>query len=142
MKQIFSALLTLAAAIALLVLPGVTAVHAQCTNATLTGNYGMILQGFTTFKGPMGNEVPFALAGVVTFDGAGNTSISWSQAFNGAISTGLNGSGPYTVNSDCTGSWAVGTFFSSNLVIIGGGAEVFGIDTAPSNTISFELKKQ
>jgi hypothetical protein len=141
MKRISSALLTLAAAIALVVLPGVTAVHAQCTNATLTGNYAMIWQGFTA-KNRMGNEVPFAGAGVVTFDGAGNASISWSQAFNGAISTGLNGSGPYTVNSDCTGSWAVGTFFSSNLVIIGGGAEVFGIDTAPTNTISFDLKKQ
>jgi hypothetical protein len=146
MKGIVSALLTLVAAAGLVVLPAVTAVHAQCTNATLTGNYGVILQGFTTFKGP-NNEVPIAVAGLVTFDGAGNASISWSSAFNGAISTGLNSSGPYTVNSDCTGSWAItkgdsAGLFSSNLVIISGGAEVFGLDTAPANTISFELKKQ
>jgi hypothetical protein len=32
--------------------------------------------------------------------------------------------------------------FTSNLVVIGGGAEVFGIVTSASDTISFDPKKQ
>ena len=141
MKRMLSALLTLAAAAAL-----VPAVHAQCTNATLTGNYAMIWSGFTTKKAPMGNEVPWAGVGVVTFDGAGNVSAGYTTAINGAIYTAQTGAGTYTVNSDCTGSFAItsgdaaGT--TANLVILGGGVEVFGVVTQPANTLSFDLKKQ
>jgi hypothetical protein len=148
MKKSVSALLTLAAAFVLVVLPNSITVHAQCSNATLTGTYAMIWSGFTTKKAPVGNEVPFAGTGVVTFDGAGNASVSVTFAINGVISTNLTGSGPYTVNPDCTGSWAVTSGdlagFTSSLVMIGGGAEVFGVDTAASSgtTVSFDLKKQ
>lgn len=87
MKTIVSALLTLAAAIVLVVLPNSITAHAQCSNATLTGTYAMIWSGFTTPKGPKGNEVPWAGVAVVTFDGAGNSSASWTTALNGAIYT-------------------------------------------------------
>lgn len=147
MKRIFSVLLTLAAAVALVVLPGVTAVHAQCTNATLTGNYGYNFPGFVTpGRGTMGNEVPWAVVGVVTLDGAGNISNRYTAAINGVIYTGQTASGTYTVNSDCTGSItftagdaAGGTY---NLVIIGGGTEFVGISTNAGNTASFDAKKQ
>jgi hypothetical protein len=147
MKRIFSAFLTLSAAMILAVLPAVTAVHAQCTNATLTGNYGMNFSGFTTHsKDLRGAEVPWVVVGVVTFDGAGNVSIGYSGAINGVVFTGQTGSGTYGVNSDCTGSFsftagdAAGT--DANLAIIGGGTEVFGVVTDAGSSVTFDLKKQ
>ncbi len=146
MKRILSTLLTLVAAIGLVVLPAATAVHAQCTNATLNGNYAMTWSGFTTKHAPVGNEVPWAGVAVVTFDGAGNFSAGWTTAINGVIYTAQTGAGTYTVNSDCTGSLAFtsgdAVGFTSNLVIIGGGVEVFSLTTQPGNTMSFDLKKQ
>jgi hypothetical protein len=58
MKRILSALLTLAAAAAL-----VPAVHAQCTNATLTGNYAFSQTGFIS-NAQKGNPLPAANVGV------------------------------------------------------------------------------
>ena len=147
MKRIAGAFLTLVAAIGLVVLPGVTTSHAQCTTASLTGNYGVNFSGFTTASGNRrGNEVPWVLIGVVTFDGAGNVSISYSGAINGSVFTNQTGSGSYTVNFDCTGSLsftagdAAGT--NANLVIIGGGSEVFGVITDAGSSATFDLKKQ
>ena len=157
MKSILGALLALAVAAALVILPtmskhGVTAlpvVHAQsgCSVATLTGNYGFNNPGFTTpTKSVSGNEDPFAVVGVFAFDGAGNLSSTDTVAFKGVISPGLTSSGTYTVNSDCTGSisFTAGAHsgITFNTVIIGGGPEVFGIETTPSFTGSFDAKKQ
>jgi hypothetical protein len=147
MKRILSASLTFTAAAVLVALTGVTAVHAQCTNATLTGNYGVIWSGFTApGKAQKGNEVPWAGAGVVTFDGAGNFSTSYSGAVNGSVFTGSTAEGTYVVNSDCTGSLAftsgAGAGFTANSVIIGGGAEVFAACTNPGSTLALDLKRQ
>ncbi len=145
MKRIAYALLTLVAAIEVVVLPGVHTVHAQCTNATLTGNYGLNFSGFTS-KNLRGNEVPWVVIGVVTFDGAGNVSMTYSGAINGSVFTNQTGSGTYTVNSDCTGSLsltagdAAGT--DADLVIISGGTEVFGVITDTGSSATFDLKKQ
>jgi len=143
MKQIINMLLILATAVGLVVLPTVTAVHAQCTNATLSGNYRIVWQGFTT-KTPAtgGNEFPWAGAGVFTFDGAGNWSATWTDALNGTISRGNTGSGTYTVNPNCTGSMAFDQGFTFDLVIASGGAEVSLVATVPGNSVLFDLKKQ
>ncbi len=145
MKRAANAFLTLVAAIGVVILPGVTAVYAQCTNASLAGNYGLNFSGFTS-KNLRGNEVPWVLVGVVTFDGAGNVSISYSGAINGSVFTNQTGSGTYAANSDCTGSLsftagdAAGN--NANLVIIGGGTEVFGVMTDSGSSATFNLKKQ
>ena len=73
MKKFTSPLVILSAATLFVVVPGATAAHAQCTNATLIGSYAMIWQDFTTKKALQGNEVLWAGIAVVTFDGAGNT---------------------------------------------------------------------
>ncbi len=111
MKRTLTALLTTAVfAVVVMLAPntkqGTTSlpiVHAQsgCSVATLTGNYGVRWQGFDILKGTA-HEVPWAGVGVLTFDGAGNVSISFTQSLNGTISTGLTGVGTYTMNSDCT----------------------------------------
>jgi len=126
---------------------GVPIVHAQsgCSEATLTGNYSVSWQGFDIPKGAA-HEVPWAGVGVLGFDGAGNVSVSFTQALDGKITTGATGTGTYTVNRDCTGSAsftsgdAAGE--SANFVIVSGGTEVLFVSTLSSQTILLDAKKQ
>ena len=139
-KRIFSLLFVLAA-----VVTTTSTVHAQCSNATLTGNYAFNHLGFQTrFHPPTGNEVPFANVGVLTFDGAGNLSVTTTAVLNGGGGQPFGpATGTYTVNSDCTGTITVpdaGVHF--NIVTVGGGAEFFGIQTDTGTTNTIDAKKQ
>ena len=151
MKRILSALLTLAAAATLVFLPtmsrhSIPPAHAEsgCTDSTLTGNYGFTFNGFQIQHGTS-RSVPFVGGGVVTFDGAGNASASFAASSNGTVSTNNTYAATYTVNSDCTASMTAtpgsgGDNFA--LVILGGGAEVLGVDTSTRETLTIDLKKQ
>ena len=153
MKRIIGISLTLTVAAALLALfpdlKGTMPIaHAQsgCSDATLTGNYPFIYTG----NGAPGhsvreqNIVPAAVVGVLTFDGAGNVTASYTEVFNGsANTTTVPDTGTYSVNSDCTGTLTDSTIgIHFNIVTVGGGAEVFGIQTDPGNTDTFDAKKQ
>jgi hypothetical protein len=122
-------------------------VHAQsgCSTATLSGDYGFIFQGFDTLRAGA-NSVPFAGAGVMAFDGAGDVSISFATALNGKISTGATGTGTYTINSDCTGTASFTTGDAAgetlNLVIVGGGREALGMSTLNTQTFTIDAKQQ
>jgi hypothetical protein len=121
-----------------------------CTDATLAGNYAFNFSGFGTrvANQPKGNEVPIVGVGVFGFDGAGNHSASIALVQNGALSAGLTASGTYALNADCTGSvnWTAGPFagVTFNIAVIGGGPEIFGIetDTTAGITATFDAKKQ
>ena len=142
MKRTVSVFFTLAAVTALLTLP----VHAQCSNATLTGSYPFIYSGqnapghSVTGKNTFGN----AAVGVFTFDGAGSLSATYTVVFNGhASSTSVPDTGTYTVNSDCTGTVTdatIGAHF--NLATGASGTEVFGVQTDPGTTDTFDAKRQ
>jgi hypothetical protein len=150
MKRIIGVSLALAVSAALLVLspiskPGVQVVHAQsgCNVGTVAGTYGFNNPGFVTANHSVkGAEVPFAAMGIIAFDGAGNVSGTYTLAFKGGISSGNTFSGTYTVNSDCTGSTTVTGAPNLNLVILGGGTEIFAIETTPSFTGILDAKKQ
>lgn len=140
MKRI-SALLGLVILAALVIVP-TTPVYAQCSNATLTGNYGFTWSGFgAPAHSTKGNEVPFAGAGLGTFDGAGNFSATATGSFDGSVF-----SFPYTaiyaVNSDCTGSMT-STNGNANLsfVIVNGGTEVSFLDIDAGSTWTLDMKK-
>ena len=150
MKRILSTFLALAVFATLVFVATswnrVTAVHAQggCSNATLTGNYAFIYSGAFSPSGRGKNTFGDAAVGVLTFDGAGNLSLTYTDVSNGqVISTSVPDTGTYTVNSDCTGSLTDATIdLHSNLATVGGGAEVFGIQTDAGNTNTFDAKKQ
>jgi hypothetical protein len=153
MKRILSALLTLGVLAALLVLTTVSkhavpVAHAQggCGVGTLTGTYAVSAPGFIfPGNGIKGAEVPLAAVGTFTFDGAGNWSAAYTLAINGEIIPGVIASGTYTVDSDCTGTMtfvAGGHTPNFNMVIIGGGTEIFGIETTPGFTGTVDAKKQ
>ena len=142
MKRIFSLLFVLA-----VVVTTRSTVYAQCSNATLTGSYGFRQQGFglrNSKPAKLGNMIPFATVGVVTFDGAGNASFTLTQVFNsegGGFFEAIPGT--YTVNSDCTGTIAIEDFgLHFYMVTVGGGAELFAIQTETGTTNIVDAKKQ
>ena len=141
-KRIFSLLFVLA-----VVVTTTSSVYARCSNATLTGSYGFKQQGFglrNSKPAKLGNMIPFATVGVVTFDGAGNASFTLTQVFNsegGAFFEAIPGT--YTVNSDCTGTIAIEDFgLHFYMVTVGGGAELFAIQTEIGTTNIVDAKKQ
>jgi hypothetical protein len=74
-----------------------------CSNRTLQGNYGFAIEGVI-----LAGAVTFPLRGVAMthFDGRGNLTQVDHVLVNGAppASEWTSGSGPYTVNPDCTGT--------------------------------------
>jgi hypothetical protein len=91
-----------------------------------------------------GNFLPFFNVGVLASDGAGTFSVSFTDVQQGVASTETD-TGTYTVNSDCTGSISIttgpGAGATFNIVIIGGGAEIFAINTAAGFTSRIDAKK-
>ena len=153
MKRILSAFLALVVSAALVVVAtnwkhSVTAVHAQggCSNATLTGNYAFIYSGSNAPGRSVAGKNTFgnAVVGVLTLDGTGNLTASYTAVFNGhAFSTSVPDTGTYTVNSDCTGTATDATIDAHfNLAIVGGGAEFFEIQTDAGTTDTLDAKKQ
>ena len=153
MKRVLGGLLTLAAALALLLgLPfsthGALAARADsgpCTVDTLKGNYGFTFNGYEAQKGKNGvkRNLPFVGTGLMTFDGAGNAAGTFALSLSGQVATNVPYAATYTVNSDCTGS-AVGQGGSDGgyFVILRSGAEVLSVDTSSGKTLTLDAKKQ
>src|SRR5215469_5157776 len=81
-----------------------TALASECSLARAAGKYGFNDSGTVVGIGPR------VATGIFTLDAAGNL-------LNGKATSSLNGaiaeeafSGPYTVNSDCTGTFALDVF--------------------------------
>ena len=125
-----------------------------CSEANLTGSYEATLSGFGN-PGPAitatGNasKVPLAAVGVANFvpnsDGPGSVSARFTIAEGGNVSTAALTTpdvGTYSVNGDCTAviydATRGGQF---NMVLIGGGTEMFGVG-ANYFPAFLELKKQ
>jgi hypothetical protein len=87
-------------------------------------------------------QFPTAAAGVITFDGAGNASGSFTISFNGKTTTGNPYNATYTVNPDCSGVLTSTDADSAAFSIVSGGAEVLATDITPATTASLDLKKQ
>jgi hypothetical protein len=150
MKRTVSALLGLAALAAIVIATTmsndrVRTVHAQsgCSLSTLKGNYGFSDSGFSATGTHGTAQFAVAAVGVVTFDGAGNASGSYTASFNGKANADTPFTGIYTVNSDCSGL-LTSTDGADNFafVIVGGGADVLATDISPATTASLEFKRQ
>ena len=98
-------------------------------NATLSGTY--VLHGVGTIVG----VGPLAVVGWLTYDGKGNVvKGSMTASVNGTISM-FTVSGPYTVNSDCSGS-VEPTGQHYNMVVSPDGKRVNWIQTDPGTVSS------
>jgi len=98
-------------------------------NATLSGTY--MLRGEGTIVG----VGPVTVVGWLTYDGKGNVvKSSMTASVNGTIST-FTISGPYTVNSDCSGSVETSGQHYNN-VVSPDGKTVSWIETDPGTVSS------
>jgi hypothetical protein len=156
-KKIGVALGTLIVAAALIALPlcfpagTLSSVHGQvqhrdddregCSLETLNGRYGLTFHGFAASPAPSNTFIPVAGAGIVSFDGRGNLSISETVSFGGQILP-LELPGTYTVNSDCTGSLTTGNDVHLNLVIVRDGREILAINADPGRVAVDNFVKQ
>jgi hypothetical protein len=127
---------------------GVRTVYAQsgCSNATLNSKYAFTDSGFEKNQpSEKESQIPIAVVGLLSFDGAGNASLTFTIAFDGGITEGLVDTGTYTVNSNCSGSisFAGDIPINFDMVVIGtGGREIFGLPTSPVGlTQTFDAKK-
>jgi hypothetical protein len=77
----------------------------KCSNSTLTGRYSFSGRGFA-YSPPTNSYVPFAVGGLLTFDGSGNLSDQATANNNGTVISEVN-PGSYTINEDCTGTLTV-----------------------------------
>jgi len=104
--------LVLILALALLAIPVAAQANAEyknsCSLATLQGTYGDFEEGtvLAQFPGLPAPPFPVVLVGMVTYDGAGNVSATYTASMGGVILPGT-GTGTYTVNPDCTYSDAI-----------------------------------
>jgi len=111
----------------------------ECTLASLHGSYGYFLSG------PLIGLGLVAAVGIVTLDGAGGLSARDTVSNNGVISH-RNGSGGYTMKSNCTGSVSLdGDFlgFTADFTVVpeSHGSEFTFIVTNPFTNQSGEAKK-
>jgi len=133
MKRIMIALFALAALVS-----GASAADEKngCTNASIKGSYGLSLNGTT-------GGLPTAAVGLLTADGEGNFSATFTISVNGGVTTGVQAVGTYAVNPDCTGSATDSTDnLHYTLVVVRHGAEGFAINTDSGNIYSGAFKKQ
>ena len=125
-------------AFALAIAPSAKADDKGCTDATLRGTYAYTSTG--SIVAPPAIAGPAVEVGWQTFNGGGITTVTATLSSNGNLVQFNNITGTYTVNSDCTGTFAlqVAPNFTLHVffVIDDGGNGFQAIETEPGLVIS------
>lgn len=132
-------------------------VHAQvaqsgtaCSNASFSGTYGQLVQGFlvTAPDGtPLAAPVPLVGVNIATADGAGNISRSGTTNRGGTVSPNP-ATGTYMVNPDCSFTIAYssagpnGTPTHLAGALVDGGKKAFVIQTDPYVVLTMTWERQ
>jgi hypothetical protein len=114
-----------------------------CSTASLRGTFADSASGFSTapptLAGPLGGVL------AETFDGGGGMAANGTLNVNGTPLP-VTGKGTYSVNPDCTGTYAVqvsplGITAHYFFVILGGGDEFLWICTDPGTVLTGTARK-
>src|SRR5712692_1412441 len=100
-----------------------------CSEATLNGSYGLLLNGTIFGRGLLGG------AGVLTFDGEGNDTYAATLVTEDMGVQHVTSVGNYQVNPDCAGSRVNGAA-TFDFVIVDGGKEVLQIATRADRVVT------
>jgi hypothetical protein len=129
---------TAVTAFALAIAPSAKADDKGCTNNMLRGTFAYTSTGSAV--APPQIAGPAVEVGWQTFDGKGGTTVTATLSQNGNIVQFNNVTGTYTVNSDCTGTFAlqVAPNFTLHVffVIDDGGNGFQAIETEPGLVIT------
>ena len=130
--------LTAITAFALAIAPTAKADDKGCSNNTLRGTYAYTSTG--SIVAPPAVAGPVLEVGTQTFNGGGSTTVTATLSQNGNLVQFNNVPGTYTVNADCTGTFALQLAPNFTLhvyfVIDGGGEGFQGIETEPGLVVS------
>lgn len=111
------------------------AAQAQCSNATLKGDYSFTVSGQILGVGPVNGVAE------TQFDGVNRLEQVDFVVHNGAVPLGWRpGQGPYSVNPDCTG-WATitpstGPVLNLQFVVLKNGCEIRTVVSNPGYQIN------
>jgi hypothetical protein len=119
-----------------------------CSNRSLKGTYGYTVTGsILTNQGPL-VAGQFAAVGRITFDGAGGVQTVRWLSDNGAIIPNDPGSGTYSMNTDCTGSFNITVGPPGNVItltlfiVLDDTYELRGIVTTSGIVLTFNGRRQ
>jgi len=127
--------------------------EAACNNASLTGSYGVIVTGaapassilpaFPAGLFPVGTVEQILGVVVHTFDGNGKfTQVDNVKGYLSGITADRPGSGTYSVNADCSGTYSIFIPALSfpvlvvRFVIVDGGKEFRGVVVTPQEAMT------
>ena len=125
-----------------------TAAAQGCSDATLTGTYGVQMQGTNPVPPALGGGTQSVIGVVIrTYDGMGTfTQIDNIKGSVTGITPDRPGSGTYQVNADCSGSAqfepAPGTTLTEKFVVVEGGAQIWSIVTSPAAVMVTSVQKK
>jgi hypothetical protein len=136
-------------AIALFACALTPALHAQtCSDQSLKGSFGYTVTGtITKNSGPL-VAGPFVAVGRIVFDGKGNVSTVRAFNDNGTSLTNDAGTGTYTLNSDCTGTFNITVgppteeLVLTLSIVLDDTYQLRGVVTTTNVVLAFEGRKQ
>lgn len=119
-----------------------------CSDQSLNGSYGYTVTGtIVQNTGPF-LAGPFVAAGRISFNGKGGVSTVRSLNDDGVVLQNDTGTGTYTVNPDCTGSFNIsvgppGDQIELTLsIVLDDRDQVRGVVTTPNVVLAFDARKQ
>ena len=112
---------------------GENTAKAKCSDATLEGTY-LFAQNGVEIKGD--EQLPFAYASYVVFDGNGKAKGVSSSNFNGKITRKEPLSGTYSVKADCTGTAIISDGTHYDQFIAPDGSKLTFVQTHPKRFVS------
>jgi hypothetical protein len=109
--------------------------HAQCSNATLSGDYSFTIEGQILGVGPVNGVAE------THFDGAGSLTQVDFVVHGGNVPPGWRpGTGTYSVDPDCTGSAVItpssGPILNLRFVVLRNGKEIRTVVENPNYQIN------
>ena len=119
-----------------------------CSNQSLKGSFGYTVTGnIVKNVGPL-VAGPFVAVGKITFDGVGGVQTTRSLNDNGNVLQHDSGTGTYSMNKDCTGSFTISVGPPSDLItltldiVLDDTYELRGVVTTANVVLSFDGRKQ
>jgi len=105
----------------------------DCSNRTLSGDYGVLIEG--TF---LANGWTLRTASMMHFDGKGKVTTSDYVVLNGTPLPGdwSSKSGTYSVNRNCTGTFVLEGVINTHFTISNSGKEIRGVTDGDAITFS------
>jgi hypothetical protein len=111
----------------------------SCTLATLKGLYVFDATGYDIDNS---TPEPKAVVEQLTLKGDGTLTSLATVSLDGAIHSGVSGSGTYTVNQNCTGTLTFhGSGFTFDLFIAPNGGRFHMIETVPNSVLAGEVRR-